>query len=311
MNQVSITAIEYELGSRLVTNDDIAREMPDWNFPNIVKKTGIKSRRITAKDEKASDLGVRAAEKLFNSHDIARESVETLIYCTQSPDFPSPATACIIQDRLGLPTSTAAFDINQGCSGFVYGLAVASSMIGSGFSKKVLLICADTYSKYIRPESKSTRTLFGDAGSATLLEVSPDPSIGPFLLGTDGSGMEKIIVRNNCLMMDGPGVYLFTIRKVPECVHGLLKKAGKAMSDVDYFIFHQASKVVIDSIVKTLELDEGRVFRGYEEIGNTVSSTIPIALKQASEKKLIKKGDNIMLVGFGVGLSWGACFLKW
>ncbi len=315
--KTKISRIEYYLPDKVVTNEDLAGENPEWDFNLIEPKTGILTRHIAGEKEHASDLAVCAAEKLFENNNIDRNSIDALLLCTQSPDCPLPTTACVIQDRLKLPVSTAAFDFNLGCSGYIYGLAIGSSMIEAGISEKVLLLCAETYSKYIAGTDRTSRTVFGDGAAATIIERSTDnKSVGPFILRTDGTGKNKIIVSgNDCakhnLCLDGPGVFMFTMKRVPECVKELLVKAGKTINDVDMFIFHQASKYVIDNIVRILSLDESRVFRGFENIGNTVSASVPIALKQADEQKLLKEGDLIMLVGFGVGLSWGACFVRW
>lgn len=315
-----ITHIEYYLPEQVVTNKDLARDNPDWNFELIEPKTGILMRHTAKKNESASDLAVCAAERLFENHGIDRNSIDTLLFCTQSPDYILPTTACVIQERLKLPNSIAAFDFNLGCSGYIYGLAIASSMINAGISNKVLFLCAETYSKYIYPNDRTSRTVFGDGGAATLIETSVTPGmIGPFVLGTDGKGKDKIIVcpeadageEKQHLHIDGAGVFMFTMSKVPVCVKGLLVKAEKEISDIDFFVFHQASKVVIDNIVRILSLDETKVFRGYEKVGNTVSASIPIALKQAQQEGHIKKGDLIMLVGFGVGYSWGANLIRW
>jgi len=246
------------------------------------------------------------------------------MFCTQSPDYPMPTTACIIQDVLKLSTQTACFDFNLGCSGYIYGLALGSALINGGISERVLLLCAETYSKYIARTDRTSRAIFGDGGAATILERSQgNEFIGPFVFGTDGSGKDKLIVHSSvgrngirenlpqCLVMDGAGVFMFTMKRVPECVHSLLQKANKTIDDIDFFVFHQASKIVIDNIIRILSLEDHKVFRGYEKIGNTVSASIPIALKQADEQHLLKKGDLIMLVGFGVGLSWGACLIQW
>ena len=324
----TVSQIEYCLPEKVVTNEDLAKENPEWDFSLIEPKTGVLSRHIAGRDERASDLAVNAAEKLFQKGNIERDSIDTLLFCTQSPDYPLPTTACIIQDRLKLRTSIAAFDFNLGCSGYIYGLAMSSAMIKSGISEKVLLLSAETYSKYISDTDRTSRTVFGDAGAATIIErPNNSKSLGPFILGTDGSGRDKIIVRQSdwrpnidsktvknpeqYLYIDGPGIFMFTMQKVPACVRELLAKAEKTMDDVDLFIFHQASKIVIDNIVRILSLEDSKVFRGYEKIGNTVCASIPIALKQADEQNLAKKGDLIMLVGFGVGLSWGACFVQW
>jgi len=310
-----ITHIEYYLPEKVVTNSDLVRENPDWDFKRIESKTGVISRHIAGKDERASGLAIRAAEQLFEKNKIDRKSVDTLIFCTQSPDHVLPTTACVIQDKLGLLTDVAAFDFNLGCSGYIYGLAITGSMINSGISKRALLLCGETYSKIILPDDRTARTVFGDGAAATLIESSRQPGmLGPFVLGTDGKGIEKIFMGvepRPHIHIDGPAVFMFTMNKVPICVNELLVKAQMKLSDIDLFIFHQASKVVIDNIVRILSLDENKVFRGYEKTGNTVSASIPIALKQAIESERVKKGDLIMLVGFGVGYSWGASLVRW
>ena len=325
---VQISQIEFFLPETRVTNDDLAAENPDWDFKLIEPKTGIRCRHIAGPEERASDLAVKAAERLFEKSGIARESIDVLLLCTQSPDHILPTTACILQNRLGLPTSTASFDVNLGCSAFVYGLSVSSAMIESGQAKRVLLLCAETYSKYIAPSDRASRTVFGDGAAATILEPATEgKSIGPFVFGTDGAGCNKIIVRETPadahvdegapvmprqrLTLEGASVFMFTMKRVPECVGAVLEKAGKTMMDVDLVVFHQASKVVIDNLVRILNLDESKVFRGFRDIGNTVSASIPIALKQAQEQNRLCAGQTVLLVGFGVGLSWGACLVQW
>ena len=325
---VKISHLEYHLPDKVVTNEYLSKVNPEWDFSLIEAKTGIRSRHIAGENEKASDLAVLAAEKIFQKSSAERESIDTVIFCTQSPDFPLPTTACIIQDRLKLQKSVAAFDFNLGCSGFIYGLAISSAMITSGISERVLLLCAETYSKYISDTDRSTRTVFGDGGTAAVIERSnKGQAVGPFVLRSDGKGWDKIIVRQSAaetnmdnivlgnakqrLYLDGAAILLFSMQRVPECVNELLAKSRRAIDDIDVFIFHQASKIVIDNIVRILSLDDSKVFRGYAEIGNTVSASIPIALKQASEQNRLKEGDLAMLVGFGVGLSWGACLVKW
>lgn len=310
-----ISHIEYYLPEHEITNKDLAKSNPSWDFNLIQPKTGIFSRHIAKDTERASDLAVCAAERLIQKNKIDKNTIDALILCTQSPDYILPTTACVIQERLKLQSSTAAFDFNLGCSGFIYGLAISSSMVKSGLSKKVLFLCAETYSKYIADDDRTSRTVFGDGAAATMIEPSDSgKSIESFVLGTDGKGKDKLIVHQEQpakLYIDGPAIFMFSMKRVPECVNALLAKSGRTKEDIAFFIFHQASKVVIDNIIRILSLDEGKVFRGYEKIGNTISASIPIALKQAAEQKLIKEGDLIMLVGFGVGLSWGACLIRW
>ncbi|MBU0605759.1 MAG: ketoacyl-ACP synthase III [Candidatus Omnitrophica bacterium] len=315
MINAKITHIEYYLPEKIVTNEDLAKDNPDWNFKLIEPKTGILSRHIVGEGESASDLAIHAAELLIEKNGIDRSTIDALLFCTQSPDYILPTTACAMQERLKLSSGTAAFDFNLGCSGYIYGLAIAGAMVNSGISTKVMLLCAETYSKYIAADDRTARTVFGDGGSATLIESSEaSGALGPFVLGTDGKGKDKIMVSaypDERLHIDGAAVFMFTMNKVPACVTELLAKAKKNISDIDLFVFHQASKVVIDNIVRILSLDESKVFRGYEDVGNTVSASIPIALKQAQEDGRVKKGDLIMLVGFGVGYSWGATLIRW
>jgi len=328
MMNAKITHIEYYLPEKTLTNEDLARDNPAWNFGLIAPKTGVLSRHIAVEGESASDLAIRAAELLIENNNIDRSAIDALLFCTQSPDYILPTTACVMQERLRLSSGTAAFDFNLGCSGYIYGLAIAGAMVNSGIAKKALLICAETYSKYIAADDRTARTVFGDGGSATLVEPSADGGmLGPFVLGTDGKGKDKIMVRTENdsggpgslsgaypkerLHIDGASVFMFTMNKVPVCVKELLDKAKKNISDIDLFIFHQASKIVIDNIIRILSLDETKVFRGYRDVGNTVSASIPIALKQAQEEGRIKKGDLVMLVGFGVGYSWGANLIRW
>ena len=218
-----------------------------------------------------------------------------------------------------------AFDINLGCSGFIYALSVVSSLIESGVAKKGLILCSDTYTKYIDKNDRTCRPLFSDGASATLLTGSGTNSIGPFVFGTDGGGYEKLIVReggarspvvntgfpHGTLEMRGSDVFLFTLSSVPDCINELLDKSRLDIEDIDLFVFHQASKLVLENLVRIMSLDEDKVFSNLENVGNTVSASIPIALKDAETQGRLKSGDKIMLVGFGVGLSWGATLLTW
>jgi 3-oxoacyl-[acyl-carrier-protein] synthase-3 len=318
-----ISHIAFHFPQKKVTNQDLIDENLHWDIKQIEHKTGIFSRFIAQKNETSADLAFHAAQKLIEEHSIDPDRIDTLLFCTQTPDFFLPTSACTLQDRLGLKQSTAAFDINLGCSGYIYGLAVCRSLIDSGISQSILFLCADTYSKLIEGNNRTARTIFGDGAAASLIDTErKEQRIGPFVLGTNGKGMDKIIVphgagrdnfhinENIAIEIDGPGVFMFTMEKVPVCVKELLSKSGKTMNDIDLVIFHQASKIVLDNVSRILGLNEKKVFRGFENIGNTVSASIPIAVKQAQEANRIKKGDSVMLVGFGVGLSWGACLVE-
>lgn len=333
-----IREIAYHLPNRVVTNQDLAADFPEWTPEKIESKTGILERRIAAPAECASDLGVAAAQKLFEKGLCRATDIDYILFCTQSPDHFLPTSACIMQHRLNVRTSAGALDFNLGCSGFVYGLGLSKALVETGQARSVLLITAETYSKFIHPKDKSVRTLFGDAGAATLVcgvEAS-DESIGPFVYGTDGGGAKNLIVRagglrcptaaNNGevaadsdgnlrteanLYMNGPEIFAFTLRVVPLQVQELLARAEKQLSDIDLFIFHQANEYILEHLRKKLRIPSEKFFVAMREFGNTVSCTIPIALKQASEQGRIRSRDLVMLVGFGVGYSWGATLVRW
>jgi 3-oxoacyl-[acyl-carrier-protein] synthase III len=315
-----ISKIEYHLPSKISTRDELSTDNPDWRMDDIEEKTGVIKRHICEDDQTSIDLAVSACNKLFDSG-VNKKDIELLIVVTESPEYILPPSSCILQDKIGLSTSVASFDINLGCSGFVYGLMTADAIMMSQNLSKALLVCVDTYSKYISKGDRTCRPLFSDAASATLLESSKESLIGPFELGTNGSGANNLIVKNSgtvksnpldsrSLFMNGSQVFMFTIQAVPLVVNKLLKKSNYNMNDIDLFIFHQASKLVIDNIVRNLDIEESKVFRNYQNIGNTVSSSIAIALSQVFKDKILRKGDVVMLVGFGVGYSWGGGILK-
>jgi 3-oxoacyl-[acyl-carrier-protein] synthase-3 len=304
----------------------------------IEQKTGIAERRVAAEDECSSDLGAAAARKLFASGACKPQDIDYLLFCTQSPDYFLPTSACILQHRLEIPTSAGALDFNLGCSGYIYGLGLAKALIENGQAETVLLLTGDTYSKFMHSGDRSVRALFGDAGTATLVHGAAgvgEEIIGPFVYGTDGSGAGNLIVpaggmrqRNPPvedavmdaegnmrsaanLYMNGPEIFAFTLQAVPDAVQRLLERAGKSMSDIDQFVFHQANKYMLEHLRKKLNIPPDQFFVSMQHTGNTVSSTIPIALRQASEQGRIRQGDLLMLVGFGVGYSWGATLLRW
>jgi 3-oxoacyl-[acyl-carrier-protein] synthase-3 len=333
-----IRAIEYHLPANVLTTDELAREFPEWSVEKIDEKTGIQERHIAAPDECASDLAVAAALKLFASGVCTPSDVDFLLLCTQSPDYFLPTTACLLQHRLGIPATAGALDFNLGCSGYVYGLGLAQGLIETGQASRVLLITAETYSKFMHPKDKSVRTIFGDAASATLLATvdREEPFLGPYVFGTDGRGADKLIVptgalreprsaesalevedesgnvrtRDN-LFMDGPEIFNFTISVIPRCVSALLSKAGLALDEVSLFFFHQANAYMLEHLRKRLSIPPERFPVTMAHCGNTVSSTIPIAMKHALDGGRIRPGNRLMLVGFGVGYSWGAVLVRW
>jgi 3-oxoacyl-[acyl-carrier-protein] synthase-3 len=333
----AITAIDYSLPRKVLDNDQLAKEFTDWTAEKILAKTGIRERHIAADEECASDFAVEAANRLLDSGACKRNDIDYLLYCTQSPDYFLPTTACLLQHRLGLKLSCGATDFNLGCSGYVYGLGLAKGLVESGQARRLLFITADTYSRFIHPRDKSVRTLFGDGASATLISATESdfPAIGPFVYGTDGSGVNNLIVPTgglrkahvqgaalisdesgntrtiNNLYMNGAEIFNFTLRVVPDTVSKILAQAELKMEDIDLFVFHQANKFLLDHLQKKLKVPAERFWVAMDDVGNTVSCSIPIALKRALAAGRIRAGHRLMLVGFGVGYSWGATLIRW
>ncbi len=325
-----VSAIAYYLPERIVSNEEIAAFSPDWTAEKIEEKTGIVQRHYAGSDEYASDLAVRAAENLFALEKCPREDIDYLLLCTQSPDYLLPTTACLVQHRLGLKQSVGAMDINLGCSGYVYGLSVVEGLIASGQAKNVLLLTSDTYSKFLGEADLSVRTLFGDAASATLIQADSQrqrSALGPFVFGTDGRGAENLIVRGSAthalgqsaenqaasskLSMNGAEIFAFTLKSVPQLVEQLLTKAECSREEVDLFVFHQANEYMLEHLRKKMKIPKEKFVVSMQNQGNTVSSSIPVALANAQSEGVLQAGMQVMLVGFGVGYSWGATYLQW
>ena len=326
-----IKAISYYLPEKVVTNEQLVEEFPEWSVEKIAKKVGINERHIAAEDETAGDMAYKAAEKLIEENAINKEMIDFVLLCTQSPDYFMPSTSCIIQSRLRLSTKCGAFDFNLGCSGYEYGLAVAKGLIISGVAKNILLLTAETYNKHIHPKDKGNRTIFGDGASATLISTDGFAKIGEFVLGSDGSGFDRLIHKTGAmrhyqplndlhddengnplssdhLFMDGKAIFDFTSDVVPPMIEETLTKHQLTMHDVDLFVFHQANKYMINYLRKLMGIDKEKFYVYMEKVGNTVSSTIPIALCEAYKEGALH--GNVVLAGFGVGLSYGATIIK-
>jgi len=324
--KAQLKAIEYYLPYGISTNDDLSKEFPDYDFAGFQAKIGIRQRHIADKDETALDLAQKACEKMFTRFD--RNDVDFILYCTQSPEYILPTTACLLQYRLNLRDSVGALDFNLGCSGYTYGLSLAKSLIASGLARNVLLVTAETYSKYINPLDRANRTIFGDAATASWISSSENEYMGKFIFGTDGSGFENLIVKNgagrnrydpneflntygtdnfytdNNLYMNGPEVFNFTINRIPEHTRKVLEANSLELGKVSQFIFHQANAFMLDFLRKKLKIDRENFYIDLEYYGNTVSNTIPIALKDYSQSCKFVEPQQLVLVGFGVGLSW-------
>ncbi len=329
-----VKEITYYLPSDTLTNSDLAELFPVWSAEKIASKIGVSERHIAAEDETSADMAISAAHKLFDENDLSPEQVDFVLLCTQSPDYFLPTSACIIQHKLGIPTSAGALDFNLGCSGFVYGLGIAKGLILGGIAKNVLLLTSETYSKFIHPLDKSNRTIFGDAAAATLISDNGFAEIMDFSLGTDGSGAERLIVHSgglrkplplndlkfdeqenpvssDHLFMDGTEIFNFSLESVPLLVEDTLKKNGLSQGNIDLFVLHQANKYMLNFIRRKIGIPEDKFYYYMDRVGNTVSSTIPIALHEARKEGKINKGNNVLIAGFGVGYSLGGTILKY
>ena len=329
---VFIKAISYFLPDKVVSNEELVKEFPEWTVEKIASKVGVNNRHVASENETSTDLAVKAAEKLFQEHPyLKKEDVDFIVFCTQSPDYFLPTSACLIQERLGLRTNIGAIDFNQGCSGYIYGLAISKGLIEGGIAKNVLLLTGETYNKRLHPKDKGNRTIFGDAATATVISTNGWAEIGNFSLGTDGRGSENLIVKNggarnpekanevhfdengnpispDHIFMNGIELFMFTQKNVQKVVKETLEKNNLSQDDINLFIFHQANSYMLEFLRKKIKIDKEKFFVNMAEIGNTVSNSIPIALKDAYDQKLL--GENILLCGFGVGYSWGGVVLS-
>ena len=329
MNYAAVGPIAVYLPERVETNAQLKAEFPSWDMDLIFEKTGIAARHIAAPGECASDLAVAASQRLFHDFDVDPQSIDFVLLCTQTPDYPLPTTACLLQSRLGLKTSVGALDFNLGCSGYVYGLSLADGLIRGGAARRVLLLTAETYSKYIHPTDRSLRTIFGDGAAATLVEAAEQPTLTAFQFGTDGTGADTLLVTKggarpadqaikprhrqrweSALYMDGPSLITFTVAAIPLLVENILAAAKMSDKDVDFYLFHQATLKMLDQLRERMGVRPERLPIVLEHCGNTVSSTIPILIDSLRKDGRLKRGVRSMLVGFGVGWSWAGCIWR-
>ena len=326
-----VKAISSYLPSNVLDNSAIAHKFPEWSAEKVAKKLGINQRHIAGENEFSSDMAISAAKKLFEEHSINPNDIDFVIFCTQSPDYFLPTTACIIQDKLNIPTSAGAMDFNLGCSGYVYGLAIAKGLICAGVAKNILFLTAETYSKYLHPSDKSNMTIFGDGATATLVSDEGFGEILNFSLGSDGSGAENLIVKSggiklrdklndlqfddkgnpissDFLYMNGSEIFNFTLEMVPILVDNTLLKNNINLDKINYFVFHQANNYLLGFLRKKIKIPEEKFLHYIEDVGNTVSSTIPLTIENYLNNKTLR--GNVLLAGFGVGYSWGGTIIK-
>lgn len=329
MPYAQLGPIAVHLPERVETNEMLQQQHPNWDLKLIEEKTGILQRHIAEPRETSSDLAVLAAEKLFADHGVAPEQIDFVLLCTQTPDYPLPTTSCLLQDRLGLPTRCGALDFNLGCSGYVYGLALADGLIQSGVARNILLLTAETYSKYIDEDDRSLRTIFGDGAAATLVSAGDSQSLWGFQFGSDGKGGDMLLVSDggsrhaddaikprhrkrwaSRLYMDGPSLINFTVEAVPRLVTEILEANQLSDADIDKYLMHQATWKMLDQLRSRMGVPEPRLPIELAKVGNTVSCTLPILVDQMRKQGQLSKKSVNMLVGFGVGLSWAGCLWR-
>ncbi|HTJ28444.1 MAG TPA: beta-ketoacyl-ACP synthase III [Candidatus Limnocylindria bacterium] len=323
---VRIAGVGHYVPDRILTNADLERTLEtsdEW----IQTRTGMRERHIAAPDQPTSDIALHAAlDALGRAHRTAQD-VECVIVATVTPDYPFPATACILADKLGI-AGVAAFDIEIACSGFIYGLTVAAGLVRSGIFKRVLLVGAEELSRIVNYEDRSTAILFGDGAGAVVLEASEHDSFLAAELGSDGSNPaslcipaggtatspltpEDLIAKRNTMVMNGREVFRFAVTKMIESTNIALDRAGLAPSEITWLIPHQANRRIIEAAAKHLDMSADRVIMNIDRYGNTSSASIPIALSETERDGKLKDGDIVLFVGFGGGLSWGAVAWRW
>lgn len=333
---VKIKDIAYYLPETIIDNQYLHDENRAWDMKQVVERTGVEKRHIAGEGETALDLSLQACEQLFSKHEEAAELIDGLIFCTQSGDYIMPPNACILHKLLNLPENVFAFDFNLACSGYIYGLALARGLVFTGQARNILLVTADTYSKYIHRKDRSARVLFGDGAAVTWLSgADSGPGVIDILCSTGGKEYDRFIIpAGGCrlpksrktarpkkdesgnvrtlenIYMDGLGILAFVNSRVPKQIRQILARNSLTISDIDLFIFHQASKLALDSLAALLKIEPGKEFRNLQEVGNTVSASIPIALKDAMDAGRAVPGDKILISGFGVGLSWGTALIE-
>ena len=335
----TLTAVNYTLGSEHLTYEDIESRFGSEAAAKVFKGSGIRNRRIAAAGVCGSDLAFQSAGELLDKRPELRERIDLLVHCTQTPDYLMPTTACLLQERLKLRKECAAFDLNLGCSQYVYALSVAHSMLVSGVAQCALVTTGDTMTSTIHPRDRAILPILGDAGSASILEVSGANTDAPgflgFELGTDGSGAKYLMLPASGFRqprsaetaaevtdaegntrtaenfyMNGAAIFHFAITVVPAAIQKLLGKLGLTFDDLDLVLFHQANQYMLDYLYKKLRIPPEKAFCYLENIGNTSGTTLPVVLAEAVRQRRVKAGSLVLMIAFGVGLSWGATVFR-
>lgn len=333
---IVIQDIAYHLPEAVLTNERLRQENPDWDMVRVEHRAGVVRRHVAAVDETALDLAVVACKNLFAANASLENRVDAIVFCTQSPDHILPGNACLLHGRLDLSEHVLAFDIDLACSGYVYGLAVVEGLLRSGRAGNALLVNSDTYTKYVHERDRSAKVLFGD-GAAVSWICDCEGSLGlkDFQFATFGKNYESFSVpAGGCrlphseetarpvadqegnvraldhIRMDGMAILNFVNSRIPGQIKSLLESNRLTVADIDLFVFHQASKMATDSLTRLLRIPPERVFLNLMDVGNTVSASIPIALKDAMIAGKCPPGSRVVLCGFGAGLSWATALYQ-
>lgn len=316
------------LPEKIITNHDIAKTV-DTSDEWVYTRSGIKERRIAQSEEAASDMALISAKRALESAKLKPEDIDLVIVTTVTPDMMFPSTACILQAKLGIRNNIPCFDVEAACSGFVYGVEVASKMIKSGYYKNALVVSSEKLSSIVDWQDRNTCVLFGDGSGAVVLSTSDEENVGILdtVLGADGSDTatlklpaggsampatkETVETRQHFLQMNGREVFKHAVKIMGEKSFEVIERYGITPDEISLLIPHQANTRIIESVAKRLKLPMEKVFVNIEKYGNTSSASIPIALDEALKSGKIKKGDYILFVAFGAGLTWGATLVKW
>lgn len=326
---LKIENISIHLPSLVLTNEMLAHEF-NVSDEEIFKKTGIRQRYISAPNEISSDMAENAAIKLFNENGTDKSKIDFLIFCSEGFDYVAPPTSCILQHKLGLPETIGCFDLPYGCSGYIYGLMLANSLLESGVAKKILFLTGDIPAKVLDKKNLELRSIFSDIGTANLLSIDSSNPSTQFSFGTDGKGafdlyIERSASRNppdseflSCtnlghgrMIMNGTNVFLFAMKRVPVLVKEILEKNKLTIESIDLFIFHQANSFMLEVLRKKIKIPTEKFFTNIESYGNSTSSSIPVALKDAEQQGKLKRGMKVLLAGFGIGNSWSATIIEY
>lgn len=333
---VGIEKIAYCLGSDRLSNAMLQLENPHWDMASILERTGVTSRPIAAPSETSLDLGEKAAIAVLDQAGLANDQVDALIFCTQTPDHLLPPNSVLLHGRLGMPQGVMAFDIMHACSGFIYGLGIGRSLVQSGTAKRVLLVTADTYTRLLHPQDRSTRPIFGDGAAATLIStVGPMLSVLDMTFATAGKQAGRFIVKSGGarhpigqpavdvvvdksgrvrsdehIYMDGMGVLSFFTSVVPKAVKDILTRNQLSIEDISLFVFHQASQLALAGLQRSLAIPAEKMLIDLGDTGNLVSASVPVALARVMANRRLLPGQLAVLCGFGVGLSWGTALVR-